>query len=444
MNRATVAWVVVVVPVWLVFVLCTYWEPVMRDGWGHVIWHRNNDLSLASVWDFAKASYTHNNPRLGQIATLLQHTPGPWHPLVTPVFELALFFLLTTLVLGRWPSLRRTDDALLCATIIAMVFVCARSLGPMLFYRPFTGNYLISLVINLAWLVPYRLHAESARPRPWWFAIPMLVLGVASGLCNEHTSPTFIVAGLLAIVVFWRRGERFVPWAWLGLVGMIAGTAALYLAPGQDIRYNGLATHQSTLERIVERGAHGNGRILLLLLIYLAPLVIGLLLGVIAKLRGATAVASRSQRIAELVLLAMSFTIVATLLASPKLGDRLYFASICLACAAVAGWVVSRLGTAERWLAAGVAAVVISFVSYRLVTAYHQAAREFAARVALIKAAPPGSTVSVPPYSQSRSRYVLGDDFIAETSRSAAADVFGRAAIQLDHAAVSTPPADEP
>lgn len=445
MNRAVVAWLALVLPIWLVLVLCTYWEPVMRDGWGHFAWHhQHGGVSLFdSVWEFAERMYLYSNPRLGQVVTMLQHTPGPWHPLVTPLVVLAMFYLLGTLVLGRWPSPRRTDDALLVATIIAMVFATVPSLGPMFFYRPYSGNYLVSFAINLAWLVPYRLHAESARPRRWWLVLPMLVLGVASGLCNEHTGPTFIAVGLVAVAVYWRRGERFVPWAWSGLAGMIAGASLLYLAPGQDVRYLGLATKQSTFERTVDRGVEGNAQIVGLLVLYLAPLLVWLVLGAVARARNAVPSQPRSRRSGQLVLLGMAFTIVATLLASPKHGDRLYFASICLACAAAAGWVVPKLGVRERRLAVGLAAFVIAFVSWRVVLTYHRLDREFAARMAVLEAAPVRATVKLAPYSQQRSRYVLGDDFRHEAVRAKVAYVLDLTAIELEPIGPTPPPDDD-
>jgi hypothetical protein len=290
---------------------------------------------------------------------------------------------------------------------------------------------VFSFAINLAWLVPYRLHAESPRYRRWWVVVPMFVLGVASGLCNEHTGPTFIAAGLVALAVYWRRGERFVPWAWSGLVGMIAGASVLFWAPGQDIRYLGLATKQSTLERAVERGVDGNAQIVGLLLLYLAPLVVWLVLGVVAKARDGARPQPGCHRMGLLVLLGMAFTIVATLLASPKAGDRLYFASICLACAATAGWVVPKLGVRERRIAIGLAAFAIAFVSWRVVLIYHRLDREFAARMAVLEAAPARSSVKLAPYSQQRSRYSLGDDFLRGSVRTKVAELFDLGAIEL-------------
>jgi len=35
-RRAPYVWAAIVVPAWLVLMLCTLWEPVLGDGWGHV------------------------------------------------------------------------------------------------------------------------------------------------------------------------------------------------------------------------------------------------------------------------------------------------------------------------------------------------------------------------------------------------------------------------
>ena len=123
-------------------------------------------------------SYVHNNPRLGQVLTLLVYTPGPWHEIVTPLVELLLFYLLALHALGRKPSFARVDDALVFATIVGMVALTAPLIGQMLFYRPFTGNYLFGFVIALLFFAPYRLHATAPRDRRWWWIPIMLVAGL--------------------------------------------------------------------------------------------------------------------------------------------------------------------------------------------------------------------------------------------------------------------------
>jgi len=444
MKRGLVAWAALVIPLWLLLVLCTYWEPVMRDSWYHYFWHYEHTLSLSSLWDFSWDTYLHNNPRIGQVVTLLQVTPGPWHPLFTPLLELSLFYLLAALGLGRWPSLRRADDALLAATIVAMVIVTSRLFGALVAYRPVTGNYLFGFVMNVAWLVPYRLHAETPKPRRWWWLPGMFVLGFAAGMSNEHTDPALLFAGTVALVVFWRRGERLVPWAWVGLAGLFAGTLALYFAPGQDLRYDGLATHQSMFERIGDRGAVENARVFFrLFTLYLWPLLAWIALGAIARWRKAAPAQPRAQLVAQLALVILSVVIVGTLLASPKQGPRLYFASISLACTAVACWVVAHSGRFERWLLAGGAAFVFAFASWRMVPAYREASASYERRITALTTAPRGATVHVKPYAAKRTRWFLGEDLGPDGLRHLVAEGFGLAAIELDQRDPTTPPTAE-
>ncbi len=444
MSRAAVAWLALVVPLWLLLVLCTYWEPIARDGWGHYFWHREHDVTAEQLWAFARSNYLHNNPRLGQLYALIAYAPGPWHSLITPLLELSLFYLLATLMLGRWPSMRRAGDALLIATIVAMVFVTAPSIGPMLFYRPFTGNYVFGLVLNLLWLVPYRLHAEHPPRARWWLILPMLVLGLVSGMCNEHTGPALLAAGVLAVVVYWRRGERVVPWAWAGIAGMLAGTITLLTAPGQEFRYSGLATNQTTLELIADRGVLGNAVVLFLLALFLLPLVLWIVPGVIARRRHVASTRTPSQIAAERAALGTAVLVVLTLLASPKQGDRLYFAPACLICAAAASWFCGTLDRGLRRYAIGIAAGAFAFVAVLLLVATHTIRVEFDGRWQALHTATPGTTLRLPPYSQERSRYVLGDDFVLAGTRIKVAERFKLSAIELVQREATPPPPTEP
>jgi hypothetical protein len=446
-RRGILAWLALIVPTWLVMMLCTHWEPVAHDGWGHWSWHRNIGLSFDHLLDFAWGTYTHNNPRLGQVVTLLLYTPGPYHAIVTPLVELALFYLLTLHVLGRAPSLRRADDALLFALILALAALTVPSIGLMLFYRPFTGNYLYGLVINLALLVPYRLHFESARTIRIWWAPALFVLGAVAGLCNEHTGPAFAAVIALALYAFWRRDRRIPVWAILGLVGLVAGGIALFKAPGQAIRYNGLAAQASTLGRIIERGVWANAKIVIVQVLYLLPVLVPVGVGVAAKLRDRPPAQPERRRIAELVLAGVSLAITLTLLLSPKQGPRLYLASTVLACAAIGGWIAAQL--VSRWsrsVAAALCAIILVYAGYRMTSAYHRLGIEFRERVATLEATPDNYVAEIPVYSVKRTRWSLGDDLVIENIRNHVSYGFGLALIKLktDQRLPTTPPPDEP
>jgi len=443
-QRGALAWAAVVVPTWIVLVLCTHWEPVAHDGWGHFLWQRNIGMSWKHLFEFAQGTYVHNNPRFGQVLTLILFTPGPYHSIVTPIVELGLFYLLTLLVLGRWPCWKRTDDALLFATILAIGVVTIPAFGMMLFYRPFTGNYLYGLVLNLLLLVPYRLHVERARDWAWWWTPLMLLLGTIAGLCNEHTGPGFAAALAAALFVFWRRGERFVPWAIAGLIGLIVGGILLYIAPGQAIRYNALAKHASLLGRIIDRGAWGNLRILVVGALYLLPTIVWIAIGAIARYRDRPAAQPANRRIAELALGALSLAITLTLLLSPKQGNRLYLATTVLAGAAIAGWVTAQL--VSRWsrtIVAAVAAIVIVFAAWQCLPRYYTLHREQQHRLSILESAPMHSVAELPVYSIKRSRWSVGDDLLIENLRNIVSASFGLALIKMIGTTTSPPP-EEP
>nr|HEX4314854.1 DUF6056 family protein [Kofleriaceae bacterium] len=433
-RRPALAWLAIVVPLWVTFALCCAWEPIVRDSWGHLHWHRQVDMSFDVVYEFAKGNYLHNNPRLGQVATFLMMTPGPWHWLITPLIELAMFYLATALVLARWPSVRRADDAYAFVVTTAVVAVCSPVIGQMLFYRPFTGNYLVGMVLDLAWLVPYRFAGEAgATRRPASIAIAaalgMFVLGFAGGECNEHVAPAI---GLLAAAFAWPRRREPRPWMIAGALGLIAGWIALLVAPGQDIRYNALATETGTLGRIAERGVLDDLWLVVKPDLYLLAALPWLAIAAIGRVRGGAAPLSPPTRLALLALGAASVVIAVTLLGSPKQGERLYFAAVVLAAIAIAGWLVAVARTRGLRIAAvAVSALVLAVICERCLETYYVVGRESAARIELLDRAAPGSVVTVPRYTREHSRWFLGEDFDADDHRHLVAHDFGLADIQL-------------
>src|SRR3569833_897465 len=93
MKRGWIAWLAVLVPTWIVLVLCAHWEPVLRAGWGHVQWHKSFHTTPGNVWMFAHDSNDQNNPQNRQDHTQHNNTPSPRHTNFSPIVELLLFYL---------------------------------------------------------------------------------------------------------------------------------------------------------------------------------------------------------------------------------------------------------------------------------------------------------------------------------------------------------------
>jgi hypothetical protein len=411
-------WAAIVIPLWAWFALCAHWEPVVFDSWGHFLWHKHVGLSLAHVHAFVVDSYTHWNPRLGELATLLSFTPGPWHVLVTPVMELAMFYLLTAAILGRWP--RTTDDALAFAMVCALVLVCAPDVGTVLFYRPFAWNFAFALATAAAFVLPYRLAGDV--PRAWWYP-GIALLGVVAGLGAEHTGPA--VAGIAIVCMIARRPRA---WMVVGVVALLAGWLALVLAPAQHVKYGGIAAHESLLDVVTSRGAGGNLHVLWIPVRAMWPALAWIAIAVVARVRGVRPAWPRALTIA----LVAAAVVLLTLLPSPKQGPRLYLAPVAIACAAIAAGVALHLTT--RWAklaAAALTALVLVVAGARCLATYHTLGHEFAQRWALLAPAPPGSRVTVPRFSIGRTHWSLRDDLTEADRRTLLATQLGLAAVDI-------------
>lgn len=433
MNRkAPLAWAAMLGSLWIVMILCTRWEPVVRDGWSNINWYRLNKLDLGVVWALLRDGWLGSNPRLGQTLTTLLYAPGPYHVIITPLLELGLLYVMAAVTLGRWPSLRRLDDALVFATVTAVFAACTPQFGPMLFYRPFMGNYTFGLLLNLLWLVPYRFHV--AAPRRWrlWWAPLLLVLGVAAGMCNEHTGPAFLGLGVAAVVWSIRTRHGLAPWMIAGLVGLAAGYALLLLAPGHGARYGGLAKEAGILGRIVERGAADNLKIVALLGVHLLWSLPWIALAVVARTRTRPAPLDPLVRRVLWALAAAGVLATLVLLASPKLGPRLYVHSIGLVAIALGGAIVSQLGAAWARRACAVLSIaVLIYVEARLVITYRTVGRIGAERIAIIYRGPMHTVIVVPRYPYPPSKWFLGDDFASPNLREAIAADYGLTRIDL-------------
>jgi hypothetical protein len=388
-------------------------EPIKHDGWWLALAHAERPLSPGALIDFARDSYLHGNPRLGQVLTYLAFAPGPWHALLAAAGGAALLLGVFVLGFGRAPRPRELADTARLAAIAGLVFACVPNPGQMLCYRPFTGNYVWALCVTMMFAVPYRIalarDTERARgARAIAQAIGMVVLGLAAGLANEHTGPVAIAAAAAATILLRRRDGRFRGWTLAGTIALAAGVALLIGAPGQSERYHGMEGSSSLVDNVLDRGALGNLRVIGMSFVY--PIVAWLVLA-------AALIASRRARRAawrrEVALLAAAaIAIVLTVLVSPKQGARLFVAPAVLVIAAAVRAFDEAFCPLARAVAAALAATLAVLGCAQLVRVARADADDFAARVALLRAAPPGGTASVPPYARfAPDWWGFGDDF---------------------------------
>jgi hypothetical protein len=377
-------------------------EPFSFDAWNVAVDTHSEPATVGRLFAYWQAQYSHGNPRLGQPLTYLAYKLTGFAEVMTPLAFIGLTLAIVILGLGRWP--RRSRDFALWAIAIGFCWFLPQ-IGRNLFCRAYSANYIYGAAIQLGVLAALRLRMRDAVTTEGFATY--VILGMAAGMCNEHTGPALIAC--LVAVAAWRhrRNETYGVIAACA-VGAAIGFAIIFFAPGQGERYGGLAHRMGLVERIVHRGVAGGFDILRDYLLYAAPLFVA-----IALVTLQTRNEKRDDGPRNFVILALvaGLIVTATLCASPKLGSRLFIAPLVLLLA-------SFIGTAERlparWLGGFVilAVAASTYAAVRTLPLFHDLGAQGDARMADLAATSPGDTFDAKPFVQvGESWWFIGDDF---------------------------------
>ena len=402
-------------------------EPFSFDAWNVAQDTDAQPITAGRFFGYWWLEYTHSNPRFGQALTYLGYKLDYFSAIASPIAFIAIALAVTTLGLRRFPSWKRGRDLALTAFTLGALWFALPQLGKTLFCRAYAANYVYGLAIQLWFLVPLRL----ATRVPGRFTCALyLVFGLVAGMCNEHTGPT--LCAFLLGYAWWQQRERkpTAKLVWSGALGAIIGFAALFFAPGQGQRYEGLAQRVSLLGRFLQRGFTGNLDIVRDLLIGLAP-VLGLI-AIIATLALAERDPEHSERderkaAVRLIAIALiaSLAMAATIFVSPKLGSRFYLGSGCLVLAglvALADAVLSDRGIG--WLVV-LAIASTAYAVGHTVPLYGHAKQASDERMGGLTLAPAGSVFIANSFDQvDDSWWFLGDDFRDARKRDMVAKYF--------------------
>ena len=403
---------------WLLFFVQAWNTPVLLDDWYQLTHWRKYEFGLEAIWAYGHYNYFHFNPRIGDVLLLIVNGPPAMHLILTPLVQVGVLIITFAIAFARWPRATWRDLQLLLF-IQMMVWIVIPIPGIIYFYRPFATNYLWAFGITLALFVPYRIAlARGTSPKALW-AIPlMLVLGWTAGMCNEHTGPAAMVAIAIFIVIAHKR-KQLRAWMIAGGVGLWIGYPMLFFAPGQALRYAGMATRNTPINLLKERGLDGCFEIIIEFIneaqngIFLF-LVIVLYWVRSYRRRGEDVPGlSRTRVLTVAIFVVAAGSILVTLFASPTATERLFYAPAILLVAAFA--VIAEHLYEDRALRKFATIVLGFFFAYhavRFVWVYIDAKAENDARFAKLQNAPDNAVVEVPPYEmQRRTRWYWGDDF---------------------------------
>jgi hypothetical protein len=401
-------------------------EPFAFDAWNLARDTRAEPFSLGGFLDYGTGQYLNSNPRIGQWLAYLAYKLEYFAVVTTPLAYLALAFAVAILGMGRWPSWRRGRDLALCAVALGSLWFALPRLGMLLFCRAYCTNYVYGAAIQLWFLVPLRLHVfplETATPA---VTLPYFLFGIAAGMCNEHTGPTLALFALTYAVWRQRSTGRRPNLAWAGALGVVVGFAAVFFAPGQGERYEGLAERVGFVQRLIQRGITGNLDIFRDYLISAGP-VLGLVAIALVVSRGDPEAEPRRRALGLVggALLAGAL-ITATVFVSPKLGWRFYLHSCALLLAAFIAVADAALVTARRLAPFVLLAVAASvYAGFKTIPLYLRLDEASDARLAALEAAPPGAVFTAESFGQVEDTWwFLGDDFRDIRKRQLITDYF--------------------
>jgi len=405
-------------------------EPFAWDAWNIAIDTGAQPFSWRGFLDYGVLEYTHSNPRIGQWLAYLAYKLTWFAPIATPLAFIALSLAVTVLGLGRWPAWRRGRDLALWAIALGASWFALPRIGMILFNRAYCTNYVYGAVIQLWFVVALRLGRDG--PARWPAALGYGALGVAAGMSNEHTGPALVAFALGYAVVRQRRAGSPPVRIWAGAAGAVMGFLVIFFGPGQDERYEGLATKVGLVGRLLQRGITGNLDIYREFVIGCAPalglVAVALVIDAWRPSSGEPAAAARrsSLRVLGLALLAGS-VVAATVFVSPRLGPRFYLHGAALVLAGLIG-VLDALGASARRLVplTALAAAASTYAGVRTVPLYLRLSAQSAERLATLSAAPRGAMVTVESFDQvDDTWWFQGDDLRMPSQREVLAEYFG-------------------
>lgn len=404
-------------------------EPFSFDAWNVAVDTNAEPASVGNFFGYWWQQYTQSNPRLGQPLTYLGYKLEYVAEIVLPLCVILLTLAVTTLGLGRWPW-RSPRGIALWGISLGFVWFVLPELGRNLFCRAYGLNYVFGATVQLWFLVPLRLGAT--RDAPLHICALYALLGVAAGMCNEHTGPALVL--LLAGLGFWhhRKGER-PKLLWAGALGFLVGFCAILFAPGQGSRYDGLAQKMSLLDRLLSRGVEGNLRIFTEYLLFAAPLLALIVVVLLASLLRDSGDSARRRDALRVIAfaLAVGSVVAMTMFVSPKLGARFHFVGLALL---LGGFIALLDAVVERplLLAPFVAFAVMSsaYAASKTIPLYARVSAQAAERMAELEASPVGGIYVADAWVQvEESWWFIGDDFRDYRKRELVAKYFGLARV---------------
>ncbi len=256
----------------VLIVFCVFYYPVTRDEFYY--------FDRLSSWQLFREyynSYLYINPRIGQFVTNIVSRNIFIEIIYAVILFNGFFYMLYLLIFRKKPDYRDSGSVKKIIIIIAVFIFFSKFFGEMFLYTPFSGNYTFIMLFYLLYiyiLLEYFVYGNfifKDRKSPL-FLFLIALLGVFTGMGNEHIPPVLIAFTLLGILYSVTKHKKLPPKIIMTyFLSLISGYILLYFAPANSERYQRLANTEQTFH-IVEY-INQFKEVLLLYRYYLAELL---------------------------------------------------------------------------------------------------------------------------------------------------------------------------
>ena len=311
--------------------------PISGDLW-YCFSQGGHSVSPSQLVNDYFDSYMKGNPRIGDVFLGIACQSQGWRVFIKVSGTVLFVTTCFAVTFGRPIRYSSLVDCTVVLLLFSSIWTSNLASGRMLFYDPYFTNYVLDYAVLLIFLIPFRF-VLSGRP---FIHEPMLifimpVLGILAGLTNEHTPPVYIALLFAALVFCIRRNVASrvrLTWLFGGWAGFVFGYIMLFFAPGQSTRYGGIGYQHFDLDiktKIMTFAAEihrvvGNSYLIV-------SLTGGFLLLILIAHRTEAIPRFRLYLPKDVIITIFfgtlaAFGMLATLVFSPFLDDRLYFASL--------------------------------------------------------------------------------------------------------------------
>lgn len=221
-------------------VFSCFFYPLIRDEFYYL-----SQVNLNVFQEYVNAYFT-GNPRIGQFFCNLIGRNKIFELIFGFVLFNTFFNVLFLLIFREKFDFRNILDIKKILALVAFFIININYFGEMFYYNPFSSNYTFSTIFYLFYLylfIEYLVFENNVFSKKNF--ILFILLGIFTGMCNEHVPPVLLLMGFLGGIYFIFQNKKLPDFKFIMYnISVFIGYLILFFAPANTIKYKTLGKTQ--------------------------------------------------------------------------------------------------------------------------------------------------------------------------------------------------------